>query len=406
MKIKQFLTEVVNKLNPAQSEIVSEYGTDHAPSPNLYNNKKAYNTIEIVNRGTNLIVDSAADIHLDVGDMLDFSVPDQRIRKKKLFQLLNFKPNPYYNADVLKRNIIIDLVLEGDAYIYYDGASLYNLPASSVEVVADNKTYIKEYTYNNTKFKPNEIIHIKENAASNVFVGSSRLDSAKQSINVLMSMKNYQKNFFDNSAVPGIILITPNPLSERVKNRMVQQWMSKYNPSKGGKRPLILDGEFKVESLSKYNFKELDFVESVNSYEKTILKALGVPPILLDSGNNANITPNLKMFYLQTVMPLVNKTVQALEGYFGYDIKPNTQEVLALRPELRDQANFLSTLTNAGIMKRNEAREVLRLEPVDSEVGNDLILPANIAGSAADASVGGAPKKPQEETNDQKPKQP
>lgn len=403
--MNRFLTEIVNKLNPAQSEIVSEYGKEHAPSPNLCNNKKAYNTIEIVNRGTNLIVDSAADINLDVGDMLDWSNSPERIRKKKLTQLLNFRPNPYYNADVLKRNIIIDLVLEGDAFLYWDGAFLYNLPASAVEVVAHEKTYVKEYKYNDKTFNPNEIIHIKENAASNVFVGSSRLDSAKQSINVLMSMTSYQKNFFDNSAVPGIILITPNPLSERVKTRMIQQWMSKYNPAKGGKRPLILDGEFKVESLSKYNFKELDFVESVKAYETTILKALGVPPILLDSGNNANITPNLKMFYLQTVMPLVNKTVQALELYFGYDIKPNTQEVLALRPELRDQANFLSTLTNAGIMKRNEAREVLRLEKVDNEVGNDLILPANIAGSAQDASVGGAPKKPpKEETNEEKPK--
>ena len=103
------------------------------------------------------------------------------------------------------------------------------------------------------------------------------------------------------------------------------------------------------------------------------------------------------MFYIQTVMPLVNKAVQAIEFYFGYDIKPNTQEVLALRPELRDQANFLSTLANAAVMTRNEAREVLRLEPIKGEVGDDLILPANIAGSAVDSTVGGAPKKPTED---------
>jgi hypothetical protein len=102
------------------------------------------------------------------------------------------------------------------------------------------------------------------------------------------------------------------------------------------------------------------------------------------------------MFYLQTVMPLVSKTVQALELFFGYDIRPNTQEVLALRPELREQANFLSTLANAAIMTRNEARDVLRLPPIAGDVGDDLILPANIAGSAADASQGGAPTKPNE----------
>ena len=128
------------------------------------------------------------------------------------------------------------------------------------------------------------------------------------------------------------------------------------------------------------------------------MKALGVPPILLDTGNNANVTPNLKLFFINTVLPLNNKVIQAIEMYFGYDIKPITQDVLALRPELKDLSNYLSTLTNAGIMKRNEAREEIRLEAVPGMVGEDLILPANIAGSAADVTVGGKP--PNSEDND------
>ena len=71
--------------------------------------------------------------------MLDYSNSPERVRKKKLAQLLNFRPNPYYNADVMKRSIIIDLVLEGDAFLYWDKGYLYNLPASAVEVIADDK---------------------------------------------------------------------------------------------------------------------------------------------------------------------------------------------------------------------------------------------------------------------------
>ena len=212
-------------------------------------------------------------------------------------------------------------------------------------------------------------------------------------------MLNYQKNFFENSAVPGLILITPNPLSERVKTRLTRQWMSKYNPSRGGKRPMILDGEFRLESLSKYNFKELDFAESIDNYEKMVLKALGVPPILLDSGNNANINPNLRMFYIETILPLINKVVQSLEWYFGYDIKPVTQDTLALRPELKDQANWLTSITNAGIITRNEARAEIRMPPSDDPEADRLIIPANIAGSAVDPSEGGRPSN-SEETNE------
>lgn len=390
MKFK-FITNLVNKLNPAQPDIRDDFGENQYSSQYHYTNQLAYKNIEVINRGVNLIVDSAADVKMDVGDLLDFFDSPTRIRKKKLDQLLNFRPNPYHNADVLWRNVYIDLVLEGDAFIFFDGAFLYNIPALDMEIIVDKKTYIKGYKYGNTDFKPEEIIHIKENSSDNIYTGTSRLDSTVKSMNTLYSMTDYQKNFFDNAAVPGLVLTTPNPLSERVKTRLLQSWMSKYNPRTGGKRPMILDGEFKVEALSKYSFSELDFNESIKRYEDTILKALGVPPILLDSGNNANITPNLKMFYINTIMPLVNKVVQGIEMYFGYDIKPVTQDVLALRPELRDLGNYLATLTNAGIMKRNEAREEIRLEKVPGEVGDELILPANIAGSAQDAGVGGKP---------------
>ena len=381
------------KLNPAQPYIADEAGDNVPPSSNLSATVDAYNRVEIVNRGTNLIADSAAAIRMDVGEQLNFSNTPNRVRAKKLATLLNFRPNPYYNADVLKRNIFIDLILEGDAFLYYDGASLYNLPASRVEVVPDPVTYVREYKYAEKTFKPNEIIHIKENSASSVFTGTSRLDSAIESLNVLLSMTTFQKNFFDNSAVPGLVLTTPNPLSDRVKARILSQWATRFNPKTGGKKPMLIDGDFKLEPLSKYSFKELDFNESIGVQELKVLKALGVPPILLDSGNNANITPNTRLFYIQTVLPLYEKLVQALEVYFGYDIKPITQDVLALRPELRDMQAYITGLVNAGVITRNEAREMLRYSEHDESFADQLILPANIAGSAVDPSSGGAPSK-------------
>ena len=392
MKIK-WLDKLINKDNPAQSDIVDDFGGEVVPSKEHYNNQKAYNTVGTVSRGVDLLVDSCATVKFDVGEIQDWFTSETRVRKKKLTQLLTFRPNPYHNADIFFRNIYTDLILEGDAFIYYDGAFLYNLPALKTEIVMDKKTYIKGFKYGNTTFKPNEIIHIKENSGDSIYEGRSRLDSAKSNINLLISMNDFQKNFFDNSAIPGIILQTPNPLSDRVKDRMVRQWMSKYNPRRGGKRPLILDGDFKIESLSKYNFKELDFAQSIKIQEDAILKAMGVPPILLDSGNNANINPNLRMFYINTVMPLVSKVIQAIEYYFGYDIKPITQDVLALRPELKDTANYYSTLVNAGILTRNEVRSDLRYEDSNTSFADELILPANIAGSNYNSTTGGQPPK-------------
>ena len=140
-------------------------------------------------------------------------------------------------------------------------------------------------------------------------------------------------------------------------------------------------------------FQEMDFDNSIKTHDTKILKALGVPPLLLDGGNNANISPNLRLFYLETVMPIVKKYTSAMERYFGYDIGPITTDVSALQPELKDIAAYHSTLVNAGILTPNEAREELRYAKLPG--ADEIRIPANIAGSASNPSVGGAPKKPE-----------
>jgi phage portal protein BeeE len=138
----------------------------------------------------------------------------------------------------------------------------------------------------------------------------------------------------------------------------------------------------------------MDFNESIKTHSEKLMQVIGVPPILLAGGNNANISPNLRLFYLETVLPVVRKFVSSVERYYGYDVEAITSTVSALQPELKDQAAYYSTLVNAGIITANEARIELRYPEM---TGHDEIrIPANIAGSAADPSLGGRPsgKKP------------
>jgi HK97 family phage portal protein len=246
--------------------------------------------------------------------------------------------------------------------------------------------------------EPDEIIHIRDNSARSIYRGDSRLRAALQSINVINSMASYQLNLFENSAITGLVILAEDMLSDKIKERKINEWVRDYNPRRGGKRPIILDGNMKVANISSSaTFKELEFTESMKLHEEKILETIGIPPVLFNSGNNANISPNLKMFYLNTVLPLFRKFMVALEVYFGYDLKENRQDILALRPELKDEANYLATLTNSGILTRNEVREDLRRPARPESFAGELILPANIAGSALNANTGGRPPNSQEE---------
>ena len=381
------------KLNPAQYVISRNEGMTVDSREIVTNYQNAYEQLEIVNRAVNMIVDDVADIPFTLGSQSpNTNNIVKNIRRSKVDLLINREPNPFQDVNTFKRNLIIDLMIDGNIFIYFDGAHLYHLPADKVRIETDPNTFVAKYTYENSlDYSPSEIIHIKENSFKSIYRGVPRLKPAFRTMQLLSSMRTFQDNFFKNGAVPGLVLKSPNTLSEKIKERMLQAWVARYNPQSGGRRPLFLDGGLTVENLTEVNFKDLDFQEGIKSNERIILEAMGIPPILLDGGNNANIRPNHRLYYLETILPIVRKLGYALERYFGFAVSEDVTGIPALQPELRDQAAYYATLVNTGIMSPNEAREALGKDPVD---GFDTPrVPANIAGSAANPEEGGRPQQ-------------
>ena len=381
------------KENPSQYLIARDEGFDIGSREVVTNYRNAYEQLEVVNRAVNMIVDDAADVPYDVGEqILGIQSVVKNIRKSRVELLLNKQPNPFQDVNAFKRNLIIDLLLDGNIFVNFDGMHLYHLPAEHVTIETDEKQYINKFTYDHSiDYSPKEIIHIKENSFNSIYRGVPRLKPAWRTMQLLGSMRQFQDNFFKNGAVPGLVLKSPNTLSEKIKERMLSAWVARYNPQSGGRRPLFLDGGLEVENLTEVNFKDLDFQEGIKSNEKIILEAMGIPPILLDGGNNANIRPNHRLYYLETILPIVRKIGYAFERFFGFKLDEEISGVPGLQPELRDQAAYYSTLVNTGILTPNEAREALRFEKID---GFDTPrVPANIAGSAANPEEGGRPEE-------------
>jgi len=381
------------KENPAQYVISRDEGMTIDSRENIITYRNAYETLEVVNRAVNMIVDDSAEVPFDVGEKIVGVQPIKKdIRRSRVDLLLNKEPNPFQDVSTFKRNLLIDLLIDGNIFVYFDGRHLYHLPADHMTIHSDENTYIEKYTYDHSiDYSPSEIIHIKENSFNSIYRGVPRLKPALRTMQLLSSMRRFQDNFFKNGAVPGLVLKSPNTLSEKIKERMLQAWVARYNPQSGGRRPLFLDGGLEVENLTEINFKNLDFQEGIATNEKIILKALGVPPILMDSGNNANLRPNHRLYYLETILPITNKIRYAFERYFGFKLDENVSGIPALQPELRDQASYYATLVNSGIMTPNEAREALRLEEISGF--DQPRVPANIAGSAANPEEGGRPQE-------------
>ena len=92
--------EVEEKLNPSQQYY------DHKTAPSreyTLKYEKAYEDIEIVNRGVNLIVDDASEIKTTVGEQIQgLQNIVKGVKRSKVRLLLNKEPNPFQDISTFK----------------------------------------------------------------------------------------------------------------------------------------------------------------------------------------------------------------------------------------------------------------------------------------------------------------
>lgn len=397
MGLKSWITE---KLNPGQRIIRDMEPVSHRTNRKPFTTGQAYSKIEILNRTANMVIDSAAECSYTVGDKYNIVTYANGVKTKTLDTLLNVRPNPFMDISTFRRLVVTDLLFEGCAYIYWDGTSLYHVPAALMQVEADANKFIKKFIFNNQiDYRVDEIIFIKDNSyvcgTNSQISGQSRVATVIDSLEKRSKMLNFKEKFLDNGTVIGLILETDEILNKKLRERKQEELQLDYNPSTGQSSVLILDGGMKAKPYSQISsFKDLDFKEDIEGFNKSICLAFGVPQVLLDGGNNANIRPNIELFYYMTIIPMLNKLTSSLTFFFGYKITPNTKEVAALTPDKEAEAKHLTSLVNNGIITGNEARSELNLEPLDDEQMNKIRIPANVAGSATGVSgqEGGRPQ--------------
>lgn len=390
---------IVEKLNPVQN-IMRDYEPDSERTLRQpYTAANAYKQIGLLNRVVNMVIDGAAECDYEVGDQIKSVVSYGTTRNKSLDTLLNTQPNPFMSISTFRRLIITDLLFEGVAYIHYDGAALYHIPAWNMQVNADSKKYINSFTFNgNIKLPVSEVIFIKDNAflhgATSQISGQSRIQATLGAIDKMAKMQEFKEKFLDNGTVIGLILETEEVLNKKLRERKQQELQVDYNPRTGQSTVLILDGGMKAKPYSQISsFKDLDFESDLKRYQSEVCLTLGVPELLIQGGNNANIRPNIDLFYYMTIIPMLKKVASEFSFFFGFKVKPTVTDVIALTPDRDSESKYYTSLVNNGIMTGNEARVELRLPPIDEDQMNKIRIPMNVAGSATGVSgqQGGRP---------------
>lgn len=385
MSVTNKITKALIKAFSGGEEInLQEGGSSSSSQTKLESTTRAYELVEVVNRCVNILCDNSALVDFDVKDTLKFTGQSGvQVKGSTLDRILNFRPNLDQDISSFRRQLVMDFLIDGNCFIYFDvkGTAMYRLPATNVEIIREGADYVSYYKYGNTKYPANSVIHIANNNIRDGRRGYSSILSTMETLYGREDMLKFRRAFFTSGTSIGLIVESPDFLSPRLKKRKQEEWTRDYKPTDSSGKPLILDGGMTAKTVANTDFRAMSFNESVSQDEEKIAMALGVPPILLNSGNNANIKPNLELLFYLNIIPMLRKFESAFEYFFAFDIELMTHKVPALRPDQKAEAERVSTLVNNGIITGNEGRLSIRLEKLDDPDMDKIRIPANIAGS-------------------------
>ncbi len=258
------------------------------------------------------------------------------------------RPNPAQSGVSLMETIYGHLMVAGNAYlevVTLDGRprEMFALRPDRMKVVAGPDGWPQAFEYavagRTVRFAQEgdvpPILHLSLFHPLNDHYGFAPIEAAQTSLDIHNASGAWSKALLDNAARPSGALVYngEGPLNDEQFERLKAELEEGYTGARNAGRPLLLEGglDWKTMAMSP---RDMDFIEAKNQAAREIALAFGVPPMLLGiPGDNtyANYREANRAFWRQTVLPLVNRTVQAMGNWLSAAYEPGLR--LAFDPD-------------------------------------------------------------------------
>lgn len=183
----------------------------------------------------------------------------------------------------------------------------------------------------------------------------------------------FQKKFFYNDATPATLISMPKS-TEAQRKRFREEWQSRFRGPFNSHGIATVDGDVTVTKLAE-NMRDMDMMEGRKFLRDAVLEHFGVPREIMGITENSNraTADAAQYIYAQNVLtPRLGRREEAINtqilplfepGLIWHfdDVIPRSQEF--------DKGLALEGW-NAGLLTKDEARELLGKEPLES--GGDV----------------------------------
>lgn len=277
------------------------------------------------------------------------------------------------------------LDLTGDAIWYLEnGASgeptaIYLLRPDQVELVLAQDGSVVAYKEKKvidgktieTRYEPEEILHIKVPNPQNQYRGASVVEGIAASLDIDTNMLEASKSFYLNGMMTQFMLTTDNKLTQDQLKKLKTELRAAYAGSKNFWKVPIFGGGIKPETvqMSSRDAQQIDQQEWLRDKIMAAFKNTKISLGIVEDVNKASGESSLLNWKQSTVKPKMCRIVDAMNQYLVPRYGDNL--VLGFKdpvPEdMTRKVTDATALFGAGIITQDEAREMVDFDALTGD---------------------------------------
>ena len=311
------------------------------------------------------------DVYTHQGDV------KKKVKRGRLVELLARTPDGVITPFEYRRNMVLNLLMYGNAYALIERAQSGNvkrikvLHPQTVEMnVPLDQTPI--YTVQGLD-KPYSVshenmIHVR-NLYDNVYRGVSPLFFAQTVLGISLAQNEHELAYFQNGATPrGVLQLQGTLRDPKRKSELRDEIDRNFGGANAGKTMVLAEGSEYIPIAT--NNQESQLIEARKFQTEDIARLFRVPPQMIGHvdaiGRVGSSVEEMQLQFLQNcIQPICENIEQAHElrlAPMGVDIEFNYSEMR--KTDLRTLSEHLERQKIAGNMTTNECRTALNLQPI------------------------------------------
>lgn len=335
--------------------------------------------------------------------------------KHPFLRMLSVRPNEFMTASTFWKTMMIQKVLEGNAYAFIyranpSGRAIGLYPLRSPRVVPYQAWELgldKELSVSPSRLyyrvswddgrtslvDQDDMLHIP-NLNWNGKKGMSTISAGAQTMGLALSAESSAAKIFENGMISQVALEYPEALKAEAQEELRKYVSDHYSGASNHHKPLILTRGGKANKLS-LNAEDAQLIESRQFSVIDIARFFGIPPILIGESEKTSswgsgVEQVLRWFVMGTLNDHFTDFEQelAVKLFGNSNASPEFDESELTRGDTKTRAEYfksaLGGTQNPGWLTQNDVRRAEGYEPMTD--GDKLYAPQEKANAQEPAA--------------------